>query len=124
VDLLTATLVSTISQINAGKLKLLAPTGERRLAAFPNVAALPEAVPGLSADSWLAIAAPPGTPKEVTAKLSAAVAQAVQSPDLKGRFAELQSEPMGTTPGQMRDLIRRATEQWGRVIAATKISID
>jgi tripartite-type tricarboxylate transporter receptor subunit TctC len=124
VDLLTGTLVSTIAQINVGKLKLLAPTGERRLAAFPNVPALPEAVPGLSADSWLALAAPSGTPKEVTTKLSAAVAQAVQMPDLKARFAELHSEPMGTTPEQMRDLIRRATEQWARVIAATKISIE
>lgn len=124
VDMFTGTLVSTISQINAGKLKLLAPTGDRRLAAFPDLPALPEAVPGLSADSWLAISAPPGTPKEVTARLSAAVAKAVQMPDLKARFSELQSDTLGSTPEQMREMINRATEQWARVIATAKISLD
>lgn len=123
VDVMAATLAATISQIKAGKVKLLAPTG-RRVAAFPNVPALSEAVPGLAADSWLAIAAPPGTPKEITGKLSAAVAKVTQAPDLKARFADLQSETLGSTPEQMRDMTRTATEQWQRVISAAKIRID
>ena len=50
VDVFAGTLASTISQINAGKVKLLAPTGHNRLAAFPDLPALPEVVPGLEAN--------------------------------------------------------------------------
>lgn len=124
VDVFAGTLASTISQVKAGKLKLLAPTGGRRLVAFPDVPALPEAVGGLQADSWLAVAAPPGTPREITSKLSAAIAQAVQAPDLKARFTDLQSEPLSTTPEQMRDMMRLATEQWRQVIVAANIRIE
>jgi tripartite-type tricarboxylate transporter receptor subunit TctC len=124
VDVYTGTLASTISQVKAGKLKLLAPTGGQRLADFPDVLALPEAVGGLQADSWLAVAAPPGTPREITSKLSAAIAQAVQAPDLKARFADLQSEPLSTTPEKMRDMMRLATEQWRHVIVAANIRIE
>lgn len=124
VDVFAGPLVSTISHINAGTLKLLAPTGERRLTTFPNVATLPETVPGMAIDSWLAIAAPPGTPKEITGKLSAAVATAVHMPDLRARFSELQSEPLGSTPEGMRDMIERATDQWRGVITEAKITID
>ncbi len=124
VDIFATPLASVISQINAGNLKLLAATGRNRLAAFPDVPALTEAMPGLEADSWLAIAAPPGTPKYITGKLSDAIAMVVTMPDVRARFAELQAEPLRTTPEQMREMIRRATEQWGRVIAAAKISIE
>ena len=124
VDVMASTLASTVAQINARKVKLLAPTGSRRVAAFPDVPALPEVLPGLEADSWMAIAAPAGTPKDVTVKLSAAIATAMQSPDLKTRFAELQSETLGSTPEQMRAMVRSATDQWQRVIAAAKIQID
>ena len=45
-------------------------------------------------------------------------------PELKARFAELQSEAFDSTPDQMRDMIRRATEQWSNVINSAKIRID
>jgi len=56
-------------------LKLLAVGGKERLKAFPNVATFAEIMPGFYCDTWMAIAAPPGTPKEVTRKLSEAIAK-------------------------------------------------
>jgi tripartite-type tricarboxylate transporter receptor subunit TctC len=124
VNLLAGPLTSTMQLIEAGQLKLLAPTDDHRLAAFPDVPALPETVRGLSASSWLAIAAPSGTPTEITTKLASAVAQVVRTPEMKARFAELQSETLGSTPEEMRDLTRRAAEQWADVIAKGQIHLD
>jgi hypothetical protein len=45
-------------------------------------------------------------------------------PDIKARFSDLQTEPLATTPAQMQDMIRRATEQWSGVIASAKIRLD
>jgi tripartite-type tricarboxylate transporter receptor subunit TctC len=70
----------------------------------------------------MAIAAPPATPMAITAKISAAVAAAIRMPDVSKRIIELDAEPFGSTPQQMRDLIRESLERWGPVVAAAKIT--
>jgi len=122
--LYAGTIAGGVSYLRTGKLKLLSVTARDRLASFPNVSALRETVPGLVADDWAAIAAPPGTPVDIRAKLSDAITKAVAMPDVAARFAELQTEPLGTTPAQMRDVLRRTTEQWAGIIAKAKISLD
>jgi tripartite-type tricarboxylate transporter receptor subunit TctC len=124
VDLAAAGFAISLPHITAGKLKILGVTSQTRLSVLPHVPTLTEAVPGLDADALVAIAAPSGTSKDITGNLSQTVAKIVATPDVKARFSALEIEPLGTTPEQMRDMIDRATEQWGRVIAAAKISLD
>jgi tripartite-type tricarboxylate transporter receptor subunit TctC len=123
-DLFAGALATVISHIRAGKMKVLAVTSRDRLANFPNVPALTETVPGLVAEDWMGIAAPPGTPIEVRARLSEAIAKVVALPEVQARFFELQTAPLGTAPGQMREVLRRTTEQWADIIAKAKISLD
>jgi len=124
VDLTVASLTIIKPYVTAGRVKLLAVASPARLAAFPDTPTLSETVTGLDADALVAIAAPPGTPSDITDKLSAAIAKVAAMPDVKARFAELQTESLGTTPVQMRDMIRRATEQGRPVIAAAGIHIE
>lgn len=123
-DLYAGTLAFSISHIRAGKLKLLAVTSSNRLADFPDVLALTETVPGLEVDDWVAIAAPPGTSMDIRNKLSDAITKVVATPEVQARFSELQSAPLGTTPAQMGDIVRRTTEQWAGIIATAKINLD
>jgi len=123
-DLFAGTLAMSISHVRDRKLKLLAVTTRNRLANFPDVPALTETVPGLVADDWVAVAAPPRTPMDIRAKLSDAITKVVALPDVQARLSELQTEPMGTTPAQMRDIVHRTTEQWAGIIAKAKISLD
>jgi tripartite-type tricarboxylate transporter receptor subunit TctC len=123
-DLFAGALATVISHIQAGKMKVLAVTSRDRLANFSNVPALTETVPGLIAEDWIAIAAPPGTPMEVRATLSDAISKIVALPEVRARFSELQAAPLGTTPAQMREILRRTTEQWAGIIAKAKISLD
>src|SRR5438874_12696288 len=72
IDLVPDYLLANKSNVDAGKLKLLATGSRERLKDYPRVATIAETLPGVSADTWMAVAAPLGTPKEITAQVSRA----------------------------------------------------
>ncbi|MGZ3284025.1 MAG: Bug family tripartite tricarboxylate transporter substrate binding protein [Xanthobacteraceae bacterium] len=124
IDIVPDYLLANKQNIDAGKLKFLATGSRERLKDYPNVATLAETLPGVYADTWMGVAAPPGTPKEIVKKISDAIGQAFQTPDLRARILALEAEPLGSTPEQMRDIIKASTEQWGPVVQAAKISVE
>ena len=124
IDIVPDYLLANKQNIDAGKLKIFATGSRERLKDYPNVATLAETLPGVYADTWMGVAAPPGTPKEVVKKISDAIGQAFQSPDLRARILALEAEPLGSTPEQMRDIIKASTEQWGPVVQAAKIAVE
>lgn len=123
-DLLADNLLAGMQQVQNGSIKLIAVGGKERLKAFPNVGTFAETLPGLYSDTWMAIAAPPGTPKEITRRLSDAIAKALQTPDLQKRITELQAEPLGTTPEQMAAMIKESYDRWAPVITKGNITAD
>jgi len=124
IDVLPDLLPATRPHIEAGKMKLLGVASGERLKVFPKVQTVSEALPGFEADTWMGIAAPPGTPKEIIGRISDAIRQAFNKPEVKARIEALDVEPRGTTPEEMRDLIRRSAERWTPLIKAAKITVD
>ncbi|HEY6993713.1 MAG TPA: tripartite tricarboxylate transporter substrate binding protein [Xanthobacteraceae bacterium] len=124
IDIVPDYLLANKQNIDAGKLKLLATGSRARLKDYPNVATIAETLPGVYADTWMAVAAPPGTPKEIARKVSDAIGQGFRQPDLKARILALEAEPLGRTPEQMRDMIRQSLETWGPVVEAAKIVVE
>jgi len=124
VDILADNLLSGMQHVQAGKLKLIAVGGKERLKSFPNVATFSETLPGFITDTWMAIAAPPGTPKEVTKKMSDAIAKALQQPELRRRIEELQADPLGSTPEQMAAMIKESHDRWAPVIKQANIKAE
>jgi tripartite-type tricarboxylate transporter receptor subunit TctC len=124
IDVLPDLVPATKPHIDAGKMKLLGVASRERLPAFPNVPAIHEVLPGFEADTWMGVVAPPGTPKEITQKLSDAIRTAFQKPEVKKRIEALDVDPAGTTPEGMRDLIRRSAERWGPLVEAAKITVQ
>src|SRR5512144_1594687 len=124
IDIVPDYLLANKQNIDAGKLKFLATGSRERLKDYPNVATLAETLPGVYADTWMGVAAPPGTPKEIVKKISDAIGQAFQTPDLRARILALEADPLGSTPEQMRDIIKASTEQWGPVVQAAKIAVE
>src|SRR5712691_3405411 len=117
-------LLANKSNVDAGKLKLLATGSRERLKDYPRVATIAETLPGVYADTWMAVAAPPGTPKEITTKVSRAIAHGFQDPELRSRIRALEAEALAGTPDEMRDLIRQSLETWAPVIDAAKIIVE
>jgi tripartite-type tricarboxylate transporter receptor subunit TctC len=114
----------SLPHVRAGKLKALAVASSKRFSGLPDVPALAESLPGFEAVAWFGIVAPPGTPRAIAEKLSAGVAQALKHPDVMKRLSDLSAEPMGLTPAQTADYMRRETERWGQVIRAAGVTVD
>jgi tripartite-type tricarboxylate transporter receptor subunit TctC len=116
---------AVIQQINAGKLKALAVTGDRRSSVIPNVPTLAEAgVPNLVVYSWQAIVAPKGLPAEVLTKANAAMVAALNDPEVKNHFLALGFEIVGNTPAQFAAFEKQEFARWKRVIEDGKITAD
>ena len=124
VDLMFDNLITAMPHVKSGKLRLLGVGAERRVAAFPDVPAIAELLPGFRSETWMALVAPPGTPSAIAEKLSAAVGRAVREPDFRRFLTELQAEPVGNTPREMAEVIRQDTERWSRVIRDAHITIQ
>ena len=80
--------------------------------------------PGFRSETWMALVAPPGTPRDTATRISSAMAKALQDPEVRKRLAALQAEPVGNTPGEMAEVIRQDTARWSGVIKAANIRIE
>ncbi len=124
-DLLIVQLDAVRELYRAGRLKMLAVTGDRRLAELPEIPTIAEAGgPDIRADTWNALAAPPRTPKPIIAKINAAVNEALTLPDIRARLATMSMTPAGGTPADMAAFVKAETERWGEVIRAANIGVN
>jgi tripartite-type tricarboxylate transporter receptor subunit TctC len=124
IDLVPDYLLANKQNIDAGKLKLIATGSRERLKDYPNVATIAETLPGVFADTWMAVSAPPGTPKDITKKISDAIGQGFRQPEMRARILALEADPLASTPQQMRDLIQQSLATWGPVVEAAKITVE
>ena len=118
-------LVSALANIKAGKIKALAVTSKQRTPLLPNVPTVIESgLPGYEVNTYFGLFAPPGTPREIVQRLQREAAAAVQSAEVKERFASQGAEPVGGTPEALSALIQSETVKWKRVIEAGQIKLD
>jgi tripartite-type tricarboxylate transporter receptor subunit TctC len=122
VDAAVEILGPMMGQINAKAVRALAVMGDRRAAKLPDVPTLAQAgISGATASSWNALAAPAKTPRDVIARLNKAVADALNSPDLKAKLADLNVDAQPSTPEGLAQLLASETRRWNDVIVRAKI---
>ena len=119
VDMMFVELSSVLPQLSAGKLRALAVGGERRSPLLPRIPVTSEVLPGFVALTWFGMVAPPGTPAAIVNKLSAAIAQTLQQPDVAKRLLGMSVDAIGSTPAEMALFLRQERERWDKVIRAT-----
>ncbi len=124
IDMVPDYLLANKQNIDVGKLKFIATASAQRLKDYPNVETVSETLPGVTSITWMAVAAPPGTPKDITRKISDAIGKGFKEADLQARIRKLQADPLGSTPEQMRDIIKQSLDTWEPVVKARKIYID
>ena len=110
--------------LKAGKLKILAVTSPKRLAALPDVPALNDLVPGMVSVTWFGLVAPAKTPAAIAAKLSATVSDILKMPEITKRFAEASADPLGNTPEEAAAWMKEESERWRAVVRAGNIKVD
>lgn len=116
---------SMMSQVRAGKVNALAMFADKRLPAAPEVPTIVEAGgPPIESSSWVMYFAPPGTPPAIVDKLSKAVAEALQSPEIVARFNELGIIPMGKNPAETAKFLEDEVAKWGKVITQANVKAE
>jgi tripartite-type tricarboxylate transporter receptor subunit TctC len=124
-DLLFMQIDAVREHYQAGKLKMLAATVDRRLPSLPEVPTMAEAgVPNFRSDTWNAIAAPPRTPKAIVAKINAAMNEVFALPEVREHLAKLSMQPAGGAPADMAAFVTAETRRWGEVIRAAGIAVN
>ena len=117
--------VNLIPQIQAGRLRGLAVTGDARLAPIPDVPTFREAgLPAFDMTNWFGLLAPAGTPKPVLDKLAAEIAKILQLPDIRERLAALGMTPWSSTPEQFDALIRSEIDRFAKVVKKANIKAE
>jgi tripartite-type tricarboxylate transporter receptor subunit TctC len=114
---------SVVGLIKGGKLKAIAHTGKGRLNSLPDIPPVSDAIPGFEAYEWNGVFVPHGTPGEIVKKLNAAVNDAIASPDVKERFAQLNIESSQNTPDDFRAFVKEQTDRWGKVVKEGNIKL-
>ena len=116
-----------LPQIRAGKLVALGVSSARRHPLLPDVPTIAEAGAGigslatLEAASWQGLFAPPGTPREIVARLNAEVVKALESPEIKDFFSPQGFIVAGSTPDQFKALVEAEVSKWGRIVRAANV---
>jgi tripartite-type tricarboxylate transporter receptor subunit TctC len=125
VPLFFGNLASTLQHVQSGKLKALAVTSAKRSAILPDVPTLAESgLNGAEIYEWNAVFAPANTPDAVVNKLSAAFQQALESPDVKARIAQLGGDIQKGSPEQSKKFIEQQITLWTRVIKERNITTE
>jgi tripartite-type tricarboxylate transporter receptor subunit TctC len=116
---------SAIAHVRAGKMRALAVTSKRRIAAAPEVPTFEEAgVPGYEAIGWFGAVAPSATPADIINRLNKEMAAALSAPEVRERALAAGAEPFTSTPQEFAAMIREETRKWAQVIRTAGIKLQ
>ena len=124
VEMMLVELSSVLQHISAGRLRALAVGSEKRNPFLPDVPAMSEVLPGFVALTWFGMVAPPRTPSAIVNRLSTAVVEAIQQPDVAKRLHGLTLNAIGSTPDEMALFMRQERERWGSVIRFANVKME
>ena len=124
VDLLFDPLFSSLPHIKAGKMKPIAVLSPKREAIAPDIPAAAETLPGFVVQSVFCAVVASGTPPEIVSQLSADLARALQSPEMKARMADIALTPVGNKPEEFNAYIRTEIDRWAKVVKASGATAD
>lgn len=114
-----------LPHIKAGKLRALAVSSARRIAALPDVPTLTElGYPGMEDYTWVGFFVPAGTPPEVAQKLNDALRRAAHSPDIKERLEALAFDVTAAPLRETQQYVKSELAKWAKVVRDTGAKVD
>jgi tripartite-type tricarboxylate transporter receptor subunit TctC len=117
VSVTSASAISTMPHVRAGRLRALAVSSAKRSPSVPELPTVAEAgVPGFAVDQWYALFAPAGTPKEIVAKLYGEIARAVANSETRERLLAMGLDPVGMPPDEFTAYLKTETVKWGKLV--------
>jgi tripartite-type tricarboxylate transporter receptor subunit TctC len=103
--------------VRGGQLRLIGVTTDKRMSQFPDVPTVSESgLPGFFFNSWFAIVAPAGTPKDIIARLNAEAVKAVADPEVRRKLEDLGFAVRGSSAQELGIMTREQLAKYARVI--------
>ncbi|HEV8519657.1 MAG TPA: tripartite tricarboxylate transporter substrate-binding protein, partial [Burkholderiales bacterium] len=124
VQIMFDNLTSIGPTVKSGRVRGLGVSSPKRSPVFPDIPAIAETVPGYETNAWGGVIAPAGVPKPIIARLNAEINQALASKTLKERYAATDTEPVGGTPVQFAEYVKKESAKWADVIRKSGAKID
>jgi tripartite-type tricarboxylate transporter receptor subunit TctC len=118
-------LPSIAPHARSGRVRGLGVSSLKRSPLFPDLPTISESgVPGYETNSWGGIVVPARTPRAIVMKLNAEINKALQSPTLRSRYAALEAEPVGGTPEQFAEFVKKERVKWAEVVKKSGAKVD
>ena len=123
-DFTFAGLQGAQAQVRGGKLRSLAITTPKRLAAIPDIPAMAEALPGFEVVGWYGVIGPAGMPAPLVKRLRDELVRALALPDVRQRIAADGAEAVGSAPGEFRDFMAADLAKWAKLVKESGAKLD
>jgi tripartite-type tricarboxylate transporter receptor subunit TctC len=116
---------AVMPHVKSGRLRVLAVSSSRRMAAFPDAPTVAESgYPGFEADQWYGVVAPAGLPPELVMRLNLAINKILVLPEVAQQLASEGAEPVQATPQAFAELIAHEIPRWREVIRAGNVKAE
>lgn len=119
VPMVLTTTSDVLALHKAGKIRVIAATGDTRSPFLPDIQTFTEAGYKIKGETWYGVYAPAGTPNDVIARINKILADAVKTPEMAQQLAALGMQATGTTAAELRDIQQRDTDFWAPAVAAS-----
>jgi tripartite-type tricarboxylate transporter receptor subunit TctC len=113
-----------IQHSKSGKITLLGVSSEKRTPQLPDVPAIAETYPGFRSLTWNGYLMPTGTPAPIIQRLAEEVAKVVREPATAERLRSIGVEPVGNTPEEFAEYVRKDAPVWRDAVTAAGIKAD
>ena len=123
IDLVADPFLSIIPYVKAGRMKMIATMGARKVPGYDYPTAA-QTLPGFSVNALLGFVAPAATPKAVLQKISADTARVLNMPEMRKRVEELGAEVVASKPEEFDAFIAAEMQRWGRIIKDANIRLE
>ena len=115
----------TLPHVKAGRLRALAVTTNKRIAAAPDLPTVEEVgYPGYEVTNWHGLVGPKGIPREIVERLNREIGEVVKSDDMKKNLTAEGLEPAGGTPERFGQILKSEMARWAKVVQQAGIKID
>ncbi len=125
VQMMIDAITTTAPTVQAGQVRALGTTGQKRSDVLPDVPTIAEAgVPNYEATIWLGIMAPAGTPKPVVDKLNAEINKVLAKPEVQQAWTRQGAVPMVMTPAEFDRYLRADIDKWAEVVKVSGAKVQ
>lgn len=124
VDVMIDTMTLTASLLKDQRVRAMAVTAPAGASNLPGVPAVAELVPGVVFESWLGIAAPPGTPAALVAQLNQTLRTVIAQPEVRQKLIDLGGSPRASSPLEFQTRVERDIDNLRRVVSQRRIELE